>query len=327
MAKCAKCSKLVTKKSPGLQCSKCSKWIHAQCALITTDQLNALNITDSVDWKCRSCAGSGRPKRLSCIMPDADEEDGTDTELQQQGVNSGEINKQLLGEIRREIREAIRMELQQSLSFFSDKIDEYEEKIGKYEQDIRLVEKQNYELKNTCKNLDLRNDVLEQRLNSLEQTLINNNVEICGIKEDINEDLQEIVKSLCAKIGQKPEDVAKIYRKKSKQQKTNNQAIRPPAITVVLREGCREQWLSKAKASSISCRDVGAAGDGRVFLREALTPATAYLLWNAKAELKEKHHFKFVWIKNGTIIARKEENEKFHVIRSLNDITRITKNN
>ncbi|XP_037966839.2 uncharacterized protein LOC119691984 [Plutella xylostella] len=81
MAKCAACTTLVTKKKPGLQCSKCKKWLHGTCAAISTDQLNALFLTESVEWMCKACTGKARPARLSCILPDAEEDEGvTDTE-------------------------------------------------------------------------------------------------------------------------------------------------------------------------------------------------------------------------------------------------------
>ena len=156
MVKCLKCSKIVTKKSPGLQCNKCSKWLHGSCANISAEQLSALFTTESADWKCRNCTGSGKPKRLSFIMPDAEEEVDTDSEQQQ--IQAPTITHKILSDIRREVREVVRDELQTALQFYSDKIDEYEVKIKDYEN-------QCYELKNTCKNLILRNDVLEQTKN------------------------------------------------------------------------------------------------------------------------------------------------------------------
>ncbi|CAK1579248.1 unnamed protein product [Parnassius mnemosyne] len=53
MFKCSQCNKIVTKKSPGIQCDKCSKWTHGECAAISEEQLNVLNSTDFVDWKCQ----------------------------------------------------------------------------------------------------------------------------------------------------------------------------------------------------------------------------------------------------------------------------------
>ncbi|KAJ2937729.1 hypothetical protein O0L34_g19122 [Tuta absoluta] len=49
--KCAKCNKAVTKKNPGLQCTKCTKWLHPSCVALTNDQLIALQSTDSKENK------------------------------------------------------------------------------------------------------------------------------------------------------------------------------------------------------------------------------------------------------------------------------------
>lgn len=205
MAKCAKCNKLVTKKCPGLQCSKCSKWLHAQCASINAEQLSALNSTESVDWKCRNCIGSVRPKRLSCIMPDADEEEATDSEQQLSTIS--DTTKQMLAQIRKEVRETIRIEMQQALSFFSDKIDEYEEKINRYEHQRKNMEKQQHELRNNLNTMNLRNDVLEQRINMMEQNQISNHIEICGIKEEKDENLPNILNAICSKLQQKTDSI------------------------------------------------------------------------------------------------------------------------
>ncbi|KAJ8709457.1 hypothetical protein PYW08_009461 [Mythimna loreyi] len=85
-----------------------------------TDQLNVLYSTDAVDWRCRSCIGSAKPKRLSCILPDVDDEDITDTE----NLMDTNITQRILSDIRREVRDIIKEELQSTLQFYSDKIDE-----------------------------------------------------------------------------------------------------------------------------------------------------------------------------------------------------------
>ncbi|KAL4709599.1 hypothetical protein ACJJTC_007330 [Scirpophaga incertulas] len=130
MAKCLKCTKLVTKKNPGLQCNKCSKWIHGSCANLSTEQLSFLSTTESADWKCRSCAGNMKPKRLSFIMPDVEDEADTDTET---ATNQTSMSQKMLNEIKREVRDVVRNELQLALQFYSDKIDEYEMRIKDYE--------------------------------------------------------------------------------------------------------------------------------------------------------------------------------------------------
>lgn len=195
-----------------MQCGKCSKWIHGACASITTEQLSALVATDSVDWKCRNCAGGVKPKRLSCILPDADEEDNTDNESVS-NLAQNKVTQKILHDIRREVREIITSELQSTLQFYSDKIDEYEEKIELYESSIKIVEDQCQDLKNCVKNSMLKHETLEQRINTMAQLQMSNQIEICGIKEAADEDPVDISSKICSKLQQNPKVIIKAYRK------------------------------------------------------------------------------------------------------------------
>lgn len=316
MVKCAKCGKMVTKKNPGIQCSKCSKWFHASCASITADQLNVLYSTDAVDWKCRPCMGNGKPKRLSCILPDVDDEDITDTE----NLMDNNITQRILSDIRREVRDIIKEELQSTLQFYSDKIDEYELKINGFENKIKLFDNQNMELKHKYKNLELKYEVVEQKLNAFEQSQLANNIDICGVEE--TEDVDGMVKNLCIKLNLKAEDVVCTYRKKSNRPEAKQGKL-PPPIVVTLKEGRRDSWLQVAKTHTISGKDLGSGEDTKIYLRESLSPTTAYLLWATKNALKTTNICKFVWCKNGQILVKRHEKGKTYNIRSEKDIHKL----
>lgn len=313
----ANCNKLINKKSPGLQCAKCSKWIHGSCANLTADQLCALYSTESADWKCRSCQGNTKSKRLSFIMPDAEEELDTDTEPQSQNQITQSMLREFRSEIRKEVRDVVRAELQSELQsvlqFYSNKIDDYETKIKEYEN-------QSIEMKNQCKNLLLRNEAMEQKINIIEQNLINNYIEIDGISEYENEDVYSIAKKLSEKINQNAKDMLKVYRKKSKR----NAGNRKSPIIISLAEGRRAYWLAAAKNIDMTCaRDLGMSEDSKIYVRESLTPYTANLLWKAKTTLKKTDLCKYVWCSEGVVLARKADRQRIHHIRNTSDIERL----
>ncbi|KAG7295247.1 hypothetical protein JYU34_022238 [Plutella xylostella] len=228
----------------------------------------------------------------------------------------------MLSDIRREVREIVRTELQVTLQYYSDKIDEYEEKISRYESNLKTVENQCKDMKNTYLNLKLKNDVLEQKINAMEQRQMSNLIEICGVSESENENLQDITSKICAKLQLSSADASKAYRKKK--MRPNVAVQGPPSpIVVSLREGCRDQWLSSSRNTSITGRDLGREDSTRIYIRESLTPTTAFLLWKSKKDLKETGLCKFVWLKNGVVLAKKTENDKAHVIRSESDMERM----
>lgn len=327
--KCAKCRETVGKKTPGLQCSRCSKWLHSNgtCTSLTTEQLSALSATDSVDWKCKMCsAAGGKPKRLSVILPDPDDE-VSETETVEQEKVLYEIHNEVRG-MRTTVREIIREELQKSLKFYSDKIDDYEIKLQDYESRVKLMENQLKHVTNSYKNLELKNEVLEQKMSKIEQEKIRNVVEICGLKEEKEEDTKGIVNLIGTKLQQNSENILNAYRKKRAARPGTAQATRiskDSPITVILKDGCSSTWIDAAKNSNVTPADLGLRGttgdQSRIYVRAALTPVTAYLLWKAKTELRDKSFAKYVWSKDGVVMARKdEESKRIYYVRSESDI-------
>ncbi|KAJ8724187.1 hypothetical protein PYW07_008167 [Mythimna separata] len=323
MVKCAKCVKLITKKSPGLQCGKCSKWLHGSCASITPDQLSVLSDTDSVDWKCKVCAGGSKPKRVSCIIPDLDGDENTDTEsvTPHNSVHADNTMRQILQDLRREVKQIIKEELQCTLQYYSDKIDEYEIKVQKYEKSMKELENRCSDLQNHQKNINIKYEVLENKINQMEQAQLCNQLEICGINPSEKYNPVEIAKKVAIALAQNPDDIVNAYRRVKKSSTAATKKDQTP-VTVILREGNRDSWLDATKKTTLSAADMELGDDIKVYLRESLTPSTAYLLWKTKEELKES--FKFIWCKHGNILVRKSEQEKkITTIRSISDIEKV----
>ncbi|CAK1547685.1 unnamed protein product [Leptosia nina] len=312
MVKCIKCNKLITKNLPGLQCITCNKWTHGKCANLTNEQLNVLFSTESADWKCRNCSGpKSKPKRLSFIMPDAEEDDISDSEDQ---IKSG-LKKNILNEIKIEIRDIIRTEMQSVMQFYIEKMDEYEHKFKTYENQIR-------DLTNSNKNTKLKYDALQQKINNMEQKLLCNQVEIHGIQEEENENILEICKNFCNIVKVPHGSVIKAYRKKSRRNRSDKKAT-SPIVVVLSDEDKRDNWMKASKKISITSKDLGLQGDGKIRNFEALTPTNSFLLWKAKSSLHETGLCKYVWCKKGVIRVKREEGDRTFIVRSEEDIEKI----
>ncbi|CAH2083629.1 unnamed protein product [Euphydryas editha] len=314
MVKCFKCNKTINKKAPEIQCGECSKWIHGSCADLTNEQLNVLVMTDSVDWKCKVCSGT-RPRRLSGIIPDDDSD--------YKGPNSA-LNQaqEAIRIIREEVKEVIKDELQRTLEFYSDKIDEYECKMITYENNMKILENQCTELRNNLKNINFKYEVMENKLNQIQQNQLSNQLELCGIEEKDNENVKSIIQLLATSINRNPDDVIQAYRKKTRN--TDNKGIRKrdtSVITVILKEGTRNLWIEAARKTNISPADIGMTGGRKIYLREPLTPSTAFLLWKTKEELRDS--FKYIWCKNGSILLRKNDTAKITMIKNKQDIEKM----
>lgn len=317
MAKCAKCSKVINKKSPGLQCGKCIKWFHAMCVSLSNEQLTALSSTDAADWQCDTCRCGVKSRRLSYILPDEEGDDNTETT----STSTTTMTQQMLNQIKVEVQNIIKTELQRTLQFYSDKIDDYECKLQNYGKQLKLLDNQNNDLKNNIKNINLKYSVLETKLNLMEQQQLSNQLEICGINEKENEKTEELVKSVAKKIEQNPEDIVKVYRKKNRLHTKAKKNQSPASIIVVLREGSRDLWLDAAKKTAILPDYSGGQGQSKVYLRESITPATAHLLWKTKEMLRGE--YSFIWCKRGSVLVRKQEKDKVITIRSLQELENI----
>ncbi|KAJ0171793.1 hypothetical protein K1T71_012556 [Dendrolimus kikuchii] len=169
------------------------------------------------------------------------------------------------------------------------------------------MEKRCTDLQNNLKNINLKYEVLETKIHQIEQSQLANQLEICGIKETEKEDVEEIAKDIAMSILQAPEDIIKVYRKK-RNRLNNQKSMDNSVITVILREGIRDMWIEAAKSSPINAEKLGLEKNNKIYLRESLTPATAFLLWKTKEELKGT--FKFIWCKHGSVLVRKSENKK-----------------
>lgn len=329
MVKCTKCSKIINKKSPGVQCNKCSKWYHGPCASLTVEQLSELSVADA-EWKCRDCNNGGaRSKRISVILPDTEEEE-SDVETisaSTQGQLLYDI-RQELREMRKTVRDIIREELQSTLQFYSKKIDDYESKMHEYENRIKLMDNQLKNVSNASKNIQLKYDVMEQKVNKLEQAQICNKIEICGIDEK-EQDVRKIAEKCAVLLQQKMDCITNVYRKNIATRSGTARAARAAAdapIIVSLREGCSTIWLQAARNVDICSSDLGLQGGTKIYLRASLSPTTAFLLWKAKSDLKDKSLCKFIWCKDGVIMVRKNEGDKkIYYVRSAGDIETIKK--
>lgn len=71
----------------------------------------------------------------------------TDTEFIATASTEPSTSK-ILREIRTEVREVIRQELQRTLQFYSDKIDEYESKMQLYDKNMKHLENQTWNMRN-----------------------------------------------------------------------------------------------------------------------------------------------------------------------------------
>ncbi|KAM3958009.1 uncharacterized protein ACR2FA_005327 [Aphomia sociella] len=323
--KCVICNKNVTKKVPGLECSRCAKIVHADpaCSKLSNKQINTLRNSSGIEWSCGDCQ-KNISRRSSFLIPDDGEDDNSETDYVADLNQTFDVKK-LVQDISRELKKTLREEiggLENSLEYMSEQLTAMEQSIKKQDSRIKELENKNQDLQNKNKNLELRVSVLEQGVKDFEQKALASCLEIAGLPEVQSGEIGKVVEKIASKLNLDYTEIQSSHRLPGTKEK-------PGAIIVELKSKMAQKyWVEAAREK---CLTVGLlipdaskrTIDNRVYVREALTKHLKSLLYNAKAKLNKS--CQFVWCKDGKVCARKNPNSKIYYIRSMFDIDQVDK--
>ncbi|CAK1600752.1 unnamed protein product [Parnassius mnemosyne] len=94
-------------------------------------------------------------------------------------------------------------------------------------------------------------------------------------------------------------------------------------IVELKKENIQNKWLAAAKTASVTIADIHPHEPGNinpVYIRETMTKLNKQILWLAKQELIIKLNYKYVWFKKDFVKARKDDKDKIHYLRTVNDV-------
>lgn len=151
---------------------------------------------------------------------------------------------------------------------------------------------------------DNENEITELRteIQALRRAENNSKLEIINLNESKEEKLEERVINLAKRYNLivKPEDISYVYRLPIKKE-------RRPVIIKFTRQATKEALYKARKNAKVE-------SDGQqVYINEHTTKEERILLAKAKSKAKEES-WKFVWVKNGRIMARKDENKDSKIL-------------
>jgi regulator of replication initiation timing len=212
-------------------------------------------------------------------------------------------------------------EILKSLSYLSDRMDEYDKKM----EIIDHLAKENSSLR-----LELNS--VTARVEDLEQRARRKNIVEQNIPETKNEDLTKIMSSLSNFIGIPISggDIKKVHRVARAAEAAENTdstpAVKRPKNIIVhfTCENLRNSFIEAArKKKNITTGDVGVKGEHQqIFVAEHLTPSRKKLFWEVRRAAKQKN-YRFAWVKHGKIYARKNPDGKVIPIKCAEDISRM----
>lgn len=186
---------------------------------------------------------------------------------------------------------------------------------------------ENKRLKNelTCKDKDIQD--LQHRVNYLEQRTRINNLEIANFPETRNLETREIIKKIFVAVGVKitDADIQAVHRVPKFNSGVKNIIVnftsRWTRNKILM---AYKQFRSQAKWNLLA-KDIEAnLVDTPVYISEHLSPAYKKLLAKAKQIAKEKK-IKYVWIKEGQILMKRDDGDKVARISNEKDLSNYLK--
>lgn len=179
-------------------------------------------------------------------------------------------------------------------------------------QKIESLVKELSECKSEIHDLKKENTELLIRMNDTEQYSRKNNIEIHGVPETDNEDLDKVIIKIadCFGFSVTSQDIEVAHRLGKNNNKTTTS---PPIVAKFFSRKIKDKFVEGKKVKkTLLATDLGFTTSGKIFVNEHLTKVNKNLFWltrKAKVDL----NYKFAWVKGGKIYLRK--NEQATVIR------------
>lgn len=326
MTKCDLCNKGITKRSPGMECSKCEKVVHTSqvCSGLPAKQLSALRNSESLVWTCEECSRISPKRKNSFIIPDEDEEDDLEDALTQ---NLGAIDvKKLLRDISTEVKKIVRKEteaIEESINYFGKKMEEFGGMMEVFTGKIKEIEMKQVYLVNKNKHLETKVSSLEVQIRKMEQCNLDTKVEIAGIPKSKDENIKIIACNIAKLLDMDVKNIVNVKRVAGKL------GFDGPLLVELVDSDLAASWAraSKKESKPILAQHVvpsiqQEAAKAKVIVRRALTKANKTLLWNAQQKLRPA--FKYVWFQAGKVLARKGDEDRPIAIWCEEDLTQIS---
>ncbi|CAG9795613.1 unnamed protein product [Diatraea saccharalis] len=239
--------------------------------------------------------------------------------------------------LRQEICRVINQQVTEQLKGIKDQMTTYNDSLEflnkQYEEFRKILEEKNLAIKNLEKQnqtLQLSVKEITSRVESVEQYMRDCNVEINGIPEHRSENLRKALIQIANTVENplQDSDIQHVTRIA----KLNKESKRPRAVIVKLRSiRQRDELLAavqkfnknRKQHDKLNTQHLGYSGEvSSIYVAEHLTPTNKSLHAAARKKAKEAA-YKFVWVRDGRIYARKNEHCSALLVRNFDSLKLI----
>lgn len=286
---CTKCDLAVLMEDV-VCCNSCKANLHYDCAQVKEIQFRKKSAADKIAWLCTDCRttrnknSSPNPKTIDDVFKLVQEVNYTVNSMQ---IKQNGVEEKLEGVVK-------------SQAFLSEM---YEE-LRKACATIEILHKENQELKAQVIGQNTKIHDLRIRLNSSEQYIRRNQIEVNDVTFQPSENLEQVIINIAEEIGValKPEDIEVTHRMPSRKKESC------PIIVEFNSRKKRNEILNRRYHKVVTNKNILGQGhsDKRIFINESLTPYFKHLLWLTKKYAKE-NGYKFCWFRKDKIFLKFNE--------------------
>ncbi|KAI5634326.1 hypothetical protein NE865_12940 [Phthorimaea operculella] len=274
----------------------------------------------------KSNAGAGKPENedsilenCSCLTADQIKEIFR-FELQANNI----VLRKEFREIRREIEDKINS-FEKSITYFNSAFEEIRANFTAQKEELAKLNKENETLRDSVRDLT-------SRFQQIDQLSRATNIEIQCVPENRNEHLISTVQQLGTAIKCPVQEQDIHYCSRVAKQKSDSP--RPRNILVKFSSPrLRDSFLAATitfnknnKSDKLNTSHLGIADDKRtpIYVSENLSPELKNLHAEARKRCIKDLGYKFVWVRNGRIFARKTEDSNYVYIRDTASLKLLT---
>ncbi|CAN7937898.1 unnamed protein product [Ixodes hexagonus] len=346
-AKCAKCQERITSDGRHMSCADCKASFHLgkDCSGIADSTFKTMGAGKREVWRCRACRQqmSGIDSRSVAGMSQCASPASPDhfrlLETKLDCLTSLKTNVDTLLTLPTKMDELLTLkplveslksavtEIQQTVDFLSARYDSLLLVATANSTSIAELRNETTSLRSVVNEQSQTIEQLQEELNDSDQFSRLSNLEIHGLPHSPNEDLKSVVSELAGRLGLvdfQTRDIQMMHRLPSRRDvppaAANTSRSRHPAILIrFISATIRDQWLTARE----KLRTLAATGSlPKLFFNENLTRKNRELFWMVREKARVKQ-YKFTWVKNGKLFAKKAETSSLVRIHRLADLEKI----
>lgn len=312
-SKCGICSELLT---DGAHCTACNLMVHYHCGGVNEAGYRRLGDRKLI-WRCSKCKQAGNTMPASPRSPLSVPDSAVLQEIRalSEKFAAFENMKEDILALKNEFAEFKTSLVNQH----NEVMKEITGKINDMEQRIVQVEK----VQSQVEQLQSRIVQLEEDQNNKDQWSRSNNIEVKGIPQTSNENLFDIITNIGNKINH---PVSKNQINFITRVPTSDKDRIKPIIVCFCQRYVKENFVAAArqelKTLSLTPAKIGLNGNQKIFINDHLTIMNKMLLSKTKKTAAEVG-FRYVWVKNAKIYARKDDTSPIVMIKTEKDLRKI----